>query len=59
MDLDNLKTENLQGQEYTVYELEIDPDLEGPDGRTNGERMTNGEAPYVDRNGKLEGGTTP
>ena len=54
VDLQNPKTEILQGQEYTVYELPIDPDLVGPDGRTNRERMENGEAPYVDKNGKLE-----
>jgi hypothetical protein len=54
VDLENPITENLQGKEYTVYTCDIDPTLECPDGRTNAERMSNGEAPYVERNGKLE-----
>ena len=54
VDLENPTTEILQGTEYTVYKRELDKDLEGSDGRTNKERMANGEAPYVDRDGKLE-----
>ena len=34
---------------------DIDPDLEGPDGKTNLERMREGNAPYyADENGKLK-----
>ena len=55
VNLENPVVENLQGRDYAVYILNnIDPELEGPDGRTNLERTYQGEAAYVDVNGKLE-----
>lgn len=55
VDTDNPRLEILAGKEIEVYlNKDIDPTLCGPDGRTNLERMANGEAPYILRNGKLE-----
>lgn len=53
--MENPINEPLQGTEYKVYlQKEIDPNLVCPDGRSNLERMHNGEAPYVDIKGTLE-----
>lgn len=55
VDTDNPRLEILAGKEIKVYlNNDIDPALCGPDGRTNLERMANGEAPYILRNGKLK-----
>jgi len=54
VELGKCEKEALADQKYEVYKLkEIDPALECPDGRTNTERMAQGLAPYVVRDGKL------
>lgn len=53
VDVENPIKEKLGEQEVDVYRMDIDPNLLCPDGRTNKERMEAGEAPYVDRDGKL------
>lgn len=54
IDMEKHDTEKLADQEYEIYKLkDVDPSLEGPDGKTNAERMERGLAPYVLRDGKL------
>jgi len=53
VNLDALEKIELRGKEYSVFKTDIDPQLEGPDGITNKQRMSEGNAPYVDKDGKL------
>jgi hypothetical protein len=53
VNIDNPEKKLLRGKEYDVYKIDIDPQLEGPDGITNQKRMSEGNAAYVDRDGKL------
>ncbi len=53
VNLDRPENTQLLEKEYQVYKTDIDPHLEGPDGRTNLSRMKDGNAAYVDRDGKL------
>lgn len=55
VDVKNLRVENLAGKEHQFHILnDIDPNLIGPNGETNLEKMKKGNAPYALREGKLE-----
>lgn len=50
----NLKPAEVNGKPALIRG-DIDPNLKGPDGKTNLERMSDGNAPYyIDENGKLK-----
>lgn len=54
VDVESPQRHSLAGDEFNYFKNNgIDGDLPCPDGRTNRERMSDGLAPYVDREGRL------